>query len=89
MIVKIGENEYDDDYSERFHEEVYTIRTTDIRRLLTLHDKLLDFASSYIKSWKLHARVPSPEFTKEVNNTHRLASDPEIKAAIVARKKRV
>lgn len=71
MIVKIGENEYDDD------------------QLLRLHNKLLDFAESYIKSWKLHAKGPSPEFTKSVVNTQRLASDPEIKAAIAARKKRV
>lgn len=84
--IKIGENEYDDDYSERFHEEVYTIRTTDIRRLLTLHDKLLDFAESYIKSWRLHAKGPSPQFTKSVVNTQRLANDPDIKAAIAARK---
>lgn len=89
MKVKIGENEYDDDYSERFQETVFVVRTCDIMQLLGLHNKLIDFAESYIKSWKLNAKGPSPQFTKSVVNTQRLANDEGIKAAIAARNKRV
>lgn len=86
MKIRIGENEYDDDYSERFYETVFVIRTCDMMSLLGLHNKLIDFAESYIESWKLNQKGPSPQLTKSVVNTQRLANDEGIKAAIAARK---